>query len=224
MGPMTVNAYLLMGEGVVVVDTGLASQEERILDWLGEAGREPADVSLIVLTHGHGDHVGSANALREATGAQIAIGEGDEQKCFNGIDPELRGRTLASRSALRAIRWRQRGASPDLQKGPVADLVIQSEYSLARHGVDGIVFPTPGHSRGSLSVITAEGDAIVGDLLGGGGRGRSEPQRGVFVCDEVAMDESIRGLIARAPARVFTGHDARPFTLDELKTAFPELT
>ena len=223
MGPMTVNAYLLLGEGVVAVDTGLAGQQQRILDALAAEGREPTDVSLIVLTHGHGDHTGSAQALREATGARLAIGEGDEEKCFTGVDTELRGRNLASRSALKAMQWRQRNADPDQQRGPVADLVIQRDYSLEPHGVDAVIVPTPGHSRGSLSVFTADGDAIVGDLLGGGGRSRSEPQRGVFVCDEAAMDESIREIIARAPNRVFTGHDAQPFTLEQLKAAFPEL-
>jgi hydroxyacylglutathione hydrolase len=217
MGPMTMMAYLLIGDRVVVVDTGVGGQKEHILARLAAEGRAPGDVSLILLTHGHGDHAGSAAALREATGAPIALGAGDEEKCLAGRDPEMRGRGLTGAALMRMIRRRQ-AKSPIA--GPTPDIVIDSERSLADFGVDAVVVPTPGHSRGSLSVFTADGEALVGDLLGGGGRSRNEPERGVFVSDEDAMEASIRLVLARRPHTVHTGHDEGPFTLEQLETAF----
>ena len=107
--------------------------------------------------------------------------------------------------------------------GPRADIIIAEERSLAEYGVDAIAAPTPGHTQGSLSVFTAAGDALVGDLLGGGGRSRKGPKRGIFVCDQAAMDASIGAIVARSPRRAYTGHDAEAFTLEQLRAAFPEL-
>ena len=223
-GPMSVNAYLLVGERVVVVDTGVAGQADLILGVIAEQGRVPADVSLLLLTHGHGDHAGSVAALHEATGAPIALGAGDEQKYRDGIDREMEGRGFVGRSMLNMIRSRQ--AARPAEAGPVgppADIIIAEERSLAEYGVNAVVVPTPGHSRGSLSVFTAAGDALVGDLLGGGGRSRKVPRRGIFVSDYDAMDASIGAVIGRAPRLVYTGHDAEPFSLDQLLAAFPDL-
>ena len=222
MGPMMVNAYLLLGERVVIVDTGVAGNARHILEALSASGRGPSDVSLIMLTHGHGDHVGSADALREATGAPIALGAGDEDKALRGYDLEMRGRNLLSRSMLAVIR-RRAGRSGGPATGPVADIIITGELSLAQYGVDAVVVPTPGHSRGSLSVFTGPGDALVGDIIGGGGRSRKAPKRGIFVSDEDAMSASIGRIIGREPRLTYTGHDAHPFTLPELREAFPEL-
>ena len=218
MGPMNVMAYLLVGERVVIVDTGVAGQEGRILNAVRAEGRAPADVSLILLTHGHGDHAGSADALRTATGAPIALGSGDEEKCLHGRDTEMRARGVFAKTALAAIRKRQAGGPPN--PGPVPDLIFDAERSLQEYGVDAVAVPSPGHTRGSLSVFTASGDALVGDLLGGGGRSRTSPARGVFVCDEEAMEASIREVIAREPRLVHTGHDREPFTLEQLSEAF----
>lgn len=217
MGPMSVMAYLLLGDSTVVVDTGIAGQEGRILARLAKEGRTGADVSLILLTHGHRDHAGSASALKEATGAPIALGAGDEEKYAAGRDTEMRARSATGALLMRFLRRRAR---PEHAALPAPDLIIDIETSLAPYGVDAVVVPTPGHSRGSLSVFTGGGDALVGDLLGGGGRSRPRPERGIFVSDEAAMDASIAAVLARAPRRVFTGHDMESFTFEQLATAF----
>ena len=219
MGPMNVMAYLLLGDRVVIVDTGVAGQRDLILTALADAGRVPAEVSLILLTHGHGDHAGSADALREVTGAPIALGAGDEEKCQAAVDTEMRGRGFAGRAALAAIRKRQTGAPRP--PGPVPDLIIDSERSLAEYGIDAVVLPMPGHTRGSLAVFTASGDALVGDLLGGGGLSRPRPRKGIFFSNMEAMENSIAEVISRMPHRVFTGHDLQPFTLEQMCRAFP---
>ena len=42
------------------------------------------------------------------------------------------------------------------------------------------------------------------------------------MCDEDAMTASIRDVIARGPRLTYTGHDERPFVLEQLKSAFGE--
>ena len=55
-----VKSFLLIGERVVIVDSGMRGGAERIRDALQRAGRSPADVSLILITHSHADHCSDA--------------------------------------------------------------------------------------------------------------------------------------------------------------------
>ncbi|MBI5715226.1 MAG: MBL fold metallo-hydrolase, partial [Chloroflexi bacterium] len=65
-----VNAFLIVeDDGLTLVDTGLPKNEKKILKYIEEIGRKPNDLKRILLTHADGDHVGSAKALRELTGA-----------------------------------------------------------------------------------------------------------------------------------------------------------
>ena len=62
---------ILLGDGVVLVDTGVPGSETAILAAVEELGRTAGDVTDIVITHADGDHVGSLAALVEATGATV---------------------------------------------------------------------------------------------------------------------------------------------------------
>lgn len=65
-----VNAHLIVDEGaLVLIDTGSAGSEERIFDAIRQVGREPSDLTHIILTHCHSDHTGSLNAIQAITKA-----------------------------------------------------------------------------------------------------------------------------------------------------------
>src|SRR2546428_13907053 len=67
------NTYLVDAPlGLVLVDTGLPGSEKRILSTMARLGKQPRKVKLIVLTHRHIDHIGSAAALKKETGASLA--------------------------------------------------------------------------------------------------------------------------------------------------------
>jgi glyoxylase-like metal-dependent hydrolase (beta-lactamase superfamily II) len=65
--------------GVALVDTGWPSQAswDGLVSGLGQAGWDVSDVKAILITHGHGDHMGLARRLRERTGAWVAMHEAD---------------------------------------------------------------------------------------------------------------------------------------------------
>ena len=64
-----VNAHLIIGEaGCIVVDTGVPGSEHKIERVLAQRGLGLRDIKLIVVTHAHGDHAGSAARLRELSG------------------------------------------------------------------------------------------------------------------------------------------------------------
>ena len=69
-----VNAYLVRGnQNSILVDTGFPGMEDTILDKLSKSGVSPEEISLILLTHGHPDHAGSAAALKKRLGVPVAI-------------------------------------------------------------------------------------------------------------------------------------------------------
>ena len=67
------NSFILVGDRPVLVDSGMPGQATKTLAALAGEGFAPADVSLILITHRHVDHIGSAAALRRATGAPVAV-------------------------------------------------------------------------------------------------------------------------------------------------------
>jgi glyoxylase-like metal-dependent hydrolase (beta-lactamase superfamily II) len=58
-----VNAYLLVGDKLALVDTGMAGQADKVLGYAVRMGRQPQDPTQIFLTHYHRDHAGSLVAL-----------------------------------------------------------------------------------------------------------------------------------------------------------------
>ncbi len=153
------NCYLLLGERPVLVDTGAPGDLKRILAALRAQAVEPAQLALIVLTHGHSDHAGCAAELRRRSGAQIALHAGDIALARGG-----RNGVLAPQDALGRI------LRPFLDEEYEAfepDLLFRDGFSLEPHGVKGNVLATPGHTPGSASVVLGSGEAVIGDVLRG---------------------------------------------------------
>jgi glyoxylase-like metal-dependent hydrolase (beta-lactamase superfamily II) len=61
--------WIVDGDSVTLIDTGLPGSEEPILEGIASSGRGPQDVNAILVTHCHYDHSGSLAALKNRTGA-----------------------------------------------------------------------------------------------------------------------------------------------------------
>lgn len=73
-----VNAFLLdSGDGLTLVDTGMAGSTPKILEAVRSIGRSPADIRHILVTHCHGDHAGSLAELKRITGAPATMHPAD---------------------------------------------------------------------------------------------------------------------------------------------------
>lgn len=198
------NTYLLRGTGCVLIDTGNPGSEQTILRRLAQHGVQPRDITLILLTHGHGDHFGSAAALRALTGAPVAIHRHDADALRAGRNPPLHASGLAGR-ALRLMPF-IRQASPPLEP----DILIDGPFDLGAYGVRGTVLATPGHTPGSLSVLLPDGGAVIGDLLMGGsmaGKLRPHvPNDHYFIDDLAQARASLRLVLSHNPERLYVGH------------------
>lgn len=75
--PLYTNCFLLVGENKHAVAIDPAAAPEQFEKLLEEAG---ATLTHILLTHGHYDHVGSVEPLREKYGAKLYMNEADNRQ------------------------------------------------------------------------------------------------------------------------------------------------
>jgi glyoxylase-like metal-dependent hydrolase (beta-lactamase superfamily II) len=89
LGMREVNAYLLLGGPMTLVDTGMPGSEETILSYIEGLGLTSGDLARIVITHYHLDHVGSLAALKARTSAQVLAHPGDASVVASGLTVEI---------------------------------------------------------------------------------------------------------------------------------------
>jgi glyoxylase-like metal-dependent hydrolase (beta-lactamase superfamily II) len=148
------NAYLIKDKKFILVDAGAPNEADKILAAVQKVGVNTKGISLILHTHGHFDHAGSTAELKRRLGIPVAVHGNDAFMLREGRNGEIKPRNLEAR-VIKAI-------VPNSFKACEPDILIDKEISLTDFGVDGKVFFTPGHTKGSLSVLV-NNEAIVGD-------------------------------------------------------------
>lgn len=160
-----VNCHLIAGErGCVLVDTGLPGSAGKIGAALRDCGRNWQDVKLIVVTHAHVDHAGSAAEIRSLSGAPILASDGD-------LDFYARRRPMTfCDTGWFGKLFMKTGLILQPYEGFTPDILLRHGESVELHGygVAGKAAHTPGHTAGSVSVLLEDGNALVGDLLASG--------------------------------------------------------
>ncbi|MEJ2627749.1 MAG: MBL fold metallo-hydrolase [bacterium] len=182
VGPLETNCYLLShpaSRKAIIVDPGF--EGKRIAD---ELKSNNLILDKILITHGHYDHIGGVNTLREITGAQVYINEKDAI-CL--IDPRYNFSELVDDNYT---------CDPAEGKLVEGNVIETGKIVLT-------VLSTPGHSRGSVS-FSGDGFIIVGDTLFSGSIGRTDLPGG---SQEVLL-ESIQNKILSLPDStiVYPGH------------------
>lgn len=203
----SVNCYLVQTDAAfVLVDAGPANGRARLEEELAAAGCRPGNLALIVLTHGDFDHTGSGAYLRERFGAPLAMHRDD-------LGMVERGDMFANRASGNALMRLLAPALFRFGKSSrfVPDLFLAGGDDLSGHGFHAQVIELPGHSAGSIGILTAGGDLFCGDLL----ENTEKPALGSIVDDPAAARASLDKLKGLGVRTVFPGH-GRPFDLGAL--------
>ncbi|MCD4707215.1 MAG: MBL fold metallo-hydrolase [Candidatus Sabulitectum sp.] len=207
-------SYVLRGEGVIAVDCGLSGKAGNFIKGLKTAGIAPEEVKLIVITHGHSDHVGSASEIKSATGTKIAMHSSESKWLENPAMPAPPGVTVWGRMFMSIRRYIM---PVEEVTATGVDLLVGNEgISLEEFGIPGSVIWTPGHTRGSLSVLLNSGDAIVGDLAMNMFPLRLSPGLPIFAEDMSDVIRSWELLISKGATVIYPAH-GKPFPVSKIE-------
>lgn len=193
LGIYQANCYVITDEQTkesAVIDPGGDFEELKSL-----IEKEALHVKYIILTHGHGDHIGAVPLLKQYTKAQVLIHEGDADMLRN------------SKKNLSAMI-----ANVKIELD--ADHLIKDKEVLKIGNTELEVIHTPGHSKGSICIKS--GDHIFsGDTLFACSIGRTDLEGGSF--DEIIHSIKNKLLIYSDETKVYPGHGPATTILTEKK-------
>jgi glyoxylase-like metal-dependent hydrolase (beta-lactamase superfamily II) len=92
------------------------------------------------------------------------------------------------------------------------DVYLEDGQSLAAYGSDAVVLHLPGHTRGSIGILTADAELVCGDLMSSMVR----PSLHFFINDMAAARASIDRLRGLGVRTIYPGH-GKPFRFERLK-------
>ncbi|MDD1762369.1 MAG: MBL fold metallo-hydrolase [Methanothrix sp.] len=143
-----VYAYLIYGDEICLIDSGVAHCQRIIIDYLQATGRKPEDITQLILTHAHPDHIGSAAAIKSMTGCTV-YAHASERAWIEDTNRQARERPVPGFFTLVGGSV---SVDKTLQEGDV--LHLGGDLRLR-------VLHTPGHSSGSISLLLAEDGALI---------------------------------------------------------------
>jgi len=209
--------YLIRDQGVIMVDAGGSGRAGSFKRALDRVPVDPEEIQLVVITHGHWDHILSAKEIKELTGAKIALHyrEKDWLENPSGL-PAPPGVTAWGRIIVKMSKLFVRQVEIHATE---VDVVLEDQgLSLTEYGIAGRVLCTPGHSSGSVSVLLDTGDAFVGDLAMNRFPLRLSPGLPVLAEDMSSVKKSWIHLLEAGAETVYPAH-GKPFPAEIIRKA-----
>ena len=204
----SVNCYLLeTGSGYLLIDSGSSNQRRELEDELESAGCRLGDLKLILITHGDFDHTGNAAYLRGRFAAPITMHAADQGMAE---DADMFFNRSRGNALIKALAPRFSGFRKADHFTP--DFTIQDGFDLSEYGLDARVLGLPGHSKGSIGVLTASGDLFCGDLM----TNTDKPALTSLIDDFAAANTSLQNLRSMQISMVYPGH-GKPFPLELIR-------
>jgi len=197
------NCFLLRGERTVFIDGGAPMGMGSFVRNFKRLIVDPKEISLIILTHGHWDHIASLSDIRRLSGAKVAIHYKDQPFVESGMPPFPPGVNAYGRAMSSLAKALIHPKLPSVK----VDVALDDDgMSLAEYGIPGKVVYTPGHSMGHVSILFDSGDALVGDMAMNDWYLRLTPGLPVLADDINMVVESWKKILPTGIKRVYPAH------------------
>lgn len=222
-----VNCFLVEAEdGFILFDTGghtvldkkFTNRRGLLEQHLEKHGCKPGKLKLIVLTHGDNDHVANAAYLREKFQSSIAMHPYDVELVANPtigkVMESFRYKSFIYKSVFQFMKRLIKKVSIkmlDNYEKFKPDLLINEGDSLSAYGLEAKILHIPGHTKGSIGILTESGDLIVGDTQ----TNMKKPTIAPNAIDFKELKESVDRLKDFEIKMVYPGH-GEPFELGQL--------
>lgn len=166
--------YLIeTSEGLILIDAGYehASCWESFQSSLAEIGLELAEIELVLLTHNHPDHVGFADRVRQASGAQVVMGRSDD---FAHQATERGGFLTQLHNALALtgapaevveVMFAEAQKVAHHEEDLALDVSLSSDQDFVLGEVTVRAVHTPGHTYGHTAYVDSRGLVFTGDTM-----------------------------------------------------------
>ena len=189
------NCYLVSnGENAILVDTCREKYRQKILD-----ACKSFRVRLLVLTHGHVDHVQNAAFLSRELDCPVAMHKADRSLLTDNMNPPLSAGSFLGKIVLSAsIKSFKTDDIPAFSP----TVFLEDGDSLHDYGFAATVVGLPGHTDGSIGLDVGGRDLIVGDAL----MNMFYPTVSMLYHDKTVMLESVRKIQAITPRTIHFGH------------------
>jgi len=191
----SVNSYLIEEHGrAVLVDTGRNGFEEKVL-----AQCRKTKVELIVLTHGHVDHVQNTAYLRKELGVPVALHKEDLNLIKDNFIEPLRFQGMLGMAVAEVTA---KSSATDWIPEFTPEIFINEGDWLKDYGINARIMGLPGHTRGSIGIDLDEKAVIVGDAL----MNMFYPGLSLVYWDRTEMLKSADKISALGARKVYFGH------------------
>jgi glyoxylase-like metal-dependent hydrolase (beta-lactamase superfamily II) len=216
------SCYLIKSDsGFILIDAGSYKIRNKLLNSLSHIGCNPENLKLVILTHGHFDHTGNAQYFQKNYKAKILIHENDLEMVEKGIVPlkNRKFRPFYLRIMKPIFLFFYKSTINDLKDNFETfepDILIKDDlFNLKPYGFNADIIHIPGHSSGSIGIITENRNFFSGDIMV---NFRDKPAYNYYMADENFddLDKSIEKVKKLNIKRVFPGH-GRPFNMETLK-------
>lgn len=151
-GVYAANCYIVYSENTkdgIIVDPG-----GDVDDLMGFIERNNLKIKKIILTHGHGDHIGGVIGLKKALNADIMIHKDDQELLIDG------NKNLSSTMSIGTVALK-------------ADKLLNDGDIIEFGDLKAEVIHTPGHTKGGIA-LKINNSIITGDTLFAGSIGRTD--------------------------------------------------
>lgn len=204
-GGIVANCYLIKTKiGFILIDTGRKSKLKILEAEFQKAGCLPGNLDLIILTHGDFDHTGNSAYLREKYKTKIAMHKDDYGMVENG--DMFWNRTSGNRIAKKVVN-----SIFSITKFK-PDFPVDEGYDLHEFGLDAKIIHIPGHSKGSIGILSADGELFCGDLF----VNSKIPELNTIIDDKEEADRSVQKIKNLNVKTIYPGH-GKSFSIDSLR-------